>query len=139
MKKLRELMTSPVITIGAHQDIHVAAGRMREWNIGSLVVVTSQDEVDGIITPWDLAIGCMGAGHDPRECLVYHHMSSPAHTARPDTDTLEAAHIMAERRITRLPIVEHGKLVGIVTFSNLSRAMNRLMQDLLTGWEPPVG
>ena len=133
--KLRDVMTKDVITITSNQSVITAAARMRELNVGSLVVV-KDGVVEGIITTWDLSVGCMGAGHDPRECLVYNHMSSPVHTGRSDLDALEAAHIMAERRITRLPVVDDGKLIGIVTFSNISKAMDRLVHDLLIGWEP---
>ena len=134
--KLKDLMTTDVVTITSNQSVIVAAARMRELNVGSLVVTTGTD-VEGIITTWDLTVGCMGAGHNVRECLVFHHMSTPVHTARPEMDTLEAVHVMAERRITRLPVVEDGKLIGIVSFSNVSRAMEQLVHDLLAGWTRP--
>ncbi|MEE8363269.1 MAG: CBS domain-containing protein [Dehalococcoidia bacterium] len=130
-------MTTEVYTISSDQSVVTAAARMRELAVGSLVV-TRGDAVEGIITTWDLAVGCMGAGHDTRECVVFHHMSSPVHTARPETDTLEAAHTMAQRRITRLPVVENGKLVGIASFANISRALDRLLHDLHSGWERPA-
>lgn len=134
--KLRDIMTAAVVTITSSQSVITAAARMREFKVGSLVVA-QHTEVEGIITSWDLAVGCMGAGHDPRQCLVFHHMSSPVYTGRPDMDTVEAAHVMAKRGITRLPVVDDGKLVGIATFSNLSRAMDQLVHDLLVGWDRP--
>jgi CBS domain-containing protein len=135
--KLRDIMTRPVYTITSDQSAVVAAARMRELDIGCLVV-TREGAVEGIITTWDLAVGCMGANHDPRECPVFNHMTSPVHTARPDMEPVEAAHVMAERHITRLPVVDDGELVGIVTFSNISRVMEQLVRNLLS-WERPAG
>lgn len=132
--KIRDVMTDRVATIGSDQTIIAAAARMRELDVGSLVV-KRQGEVEGIITTWDLTARCLGAGHDPHECVVFRHMSSPVHTGHPDTDILEAAHTMSERGVTRLPVVEDGELIGIVSFSNMSRAMDRLTRDLLKGWE----
>jgi CBS domain-containing protein len=134
--KLRDVMTPQVATISSRQTIVTAAARMRELGIGSLVVLRD-DDVEGIITTWDLTAGCLGAGHDPHECVVFTHMSTPVHTGDPDTDILEAAHSMAERHITRMPIVDGEKLVGIVSLSNMSQAMDRLTQDLLRGWTRP--
>lgn len=135
---LGDLMTRKVATIGSEQSIVSAAARMRELNVGSLVVLRG-DEVEGIITTWDLTAGCLGAGHDAHECPVFRHMSSPVHTGRVDMDALEAAHVMADRGITRLPVLDNsGKMVGIVTYANLSRAMEQLMQDLIGGWERPA-
>lgn len=138
MMKLRDLMTSTVYTIGSEQSIVTAASQMRELNVGSLVVMRG-DSVEGILTTWDMVSGCLGAGHDPHECLVFSHMSSPVHTGRVDMDAVEAARVMAERGVSRLPVVdESGTMVGIVTYANLSRVMEQLTRDLLGGWERPV-
>ena len=107
---------------------------MRELNVGSLVVLRG-DDVEGIITTWDLTAGCLGAGHNAHECVVFSHMSTPVHTASPETDVVEAAHVMAERHITRLPLIDNGRLVGIASFANISQAMDQLVQDLLAGWQ----
>jgi len=64
------------------------------------------------------------------------YMSSPVHTARPDTDVVEAARVMSQRRISRLPVVNaEGEPVGIATFSNISRVMQQLASDIFSGWD----
>lgn len=131
-------MTSPVHTITAEVAVAAAAERMAALDVGSLVVVR-KGAVEGIITSWDIAVGCVGAGEDPWAVPILLHMSSPVHTARPETDVLEAARVMAQRRISRLPVVsDEGELVGIATFSNISRVMQQLASDLLTGWDRPT-
>ena len=72
------------MTITAELSVADAAVRMRENDVGSLVVV-SNGVVEGIITSWDVAVGCVGAGEDPAMCPIMLYMSSPVHTARPET------------------------------------------------------
>ena len=133
--RLDEIMTSPVLTITAELSVADAASKMREHDVGSLVVVR-RGIVEGIITSWDVGVGCVGSGDDPAISPILLYMSSPVHTARPDTDVMEAARVMAERKISRLPIVDdEGRPLGIATFSNISRVMQQLASDLLTGWD----
>ncbi len=128
-------MTSPVISITAELSVAEAAKRMREYDVGSLVVVR-KGVVEGIITSWDVAVGCVGAGEDPTAVPILLHMSSPVHTASPDTDVVEAARVMSQRRISRLPVVDDAsEPVGITTFSNISRVMQQLASDIFSGWD----
>ncbi len=133
--RLEEIMTAPVLTITAELSVADAAKRMRAHDVGSLVVVR-KGVVEGIITSWDVAVGCVGAGEDPSASPILIHMSSPVHTAGPDTDVVEAARVMSQRRISRLPVVDaDGKPVGIATFSNISRVMQQLASDIFSGWD----
>ncbi len=133
--RLEDVMTRPVHTITAELSVAHAAQRMRDLNVGSLVVVR-KGAVEGIITSWDIGVGCVGGGEDPWSTPILLHMSSPVHTAVPETDVLEAARVMAQRKVSRLPVVStDGELVGIATFSNISRVMQQLASDLLTGWD----
>ena len=133
--RLEEIMTAPVLTITSELSVSDAAKRMRANDVGSLVVVR-KGVVEGIITSWDVAVGCVGAGEDPSMSPILLHMSSPVHTALPDTDVVEAARVMSQRRISRLPVVdENGKPVGIATFSNISRVMQQLASDIFSGWD----
>lgn len=135
--RLEEIMTSPVLTITSQMSVANAAREMRKGDVGSLVVVR-KGLVEGIITSWDVAVDCVGAEDDPATCPILLHMSSPVHTARPDTDVVEAARVMAERRISRLPVVDdEGRPLGIATFGNISRVMQQFAHDLLTGWDRP--
>lgn len=133
--RLEEIMTAPVLTITSELSVSDAAKRMRANDVGSLVVVR-KGVVEGIITSWDVAVGCVGAGEDPSMSPILLHMSSPVHTAQPNTDVVEAARVMSQRRISRLPVVdEDGKPVGIATFSNISRVMQQLTSDIFSGWD----
>ena len=120
--QLNQVMKTEVITAGRDETVTNAAKRMREANIGCLVIVEG-DSLVGIVTDRDLLIGCLGAGHDPSTRQVSDYMSSPVITESPSTEIQVAAHMMVSRRIKRLPLVEDGKLVGLVSFSDLGHSM----------------
>lgn len=130
--KLQEIMVKNVVTIRPEDSTANAAQRMREKSVGCLVVAISAG-VKGIITDRDL-LGCLGEGHDPRQCNVSTHMSSPVFTARPEEELLRATELMVEKRIKRLPVVEHDQLVGIVSFSDVSRIMHEQAQNFWSEW-----
>ena len=116
--KLQEIMVKDVIQAAPEETISMAGKRMRDNAVGCLVV-TMAGAVKGIITDRDL-LGCLAAAHDPYRCQIATHMRRPVHVLRPDEDPTIAAEVMEERCIKRLPIVQHGKLVGIVSLSDLA-------------------
>ncbi len=120
--QLKEVMKTEVVTVGRNETVTDAAKRMREANIGCLVIMDG-DSLLGIVTDRDLLIGCLGAGHDPSARQVSDYMSSPVITESPATEIQIAAHMMVSRKIKRLPLVEDGKLVGLVSFSDLGHSM----------------
>ena len=129
-------MTSKVGTISSSATIISCAARMRELNIGSLVVMNGLN-VEGIVTTWDITSKCLGSGKNPIESVVHEVMTSPVHTAKSDTDVMEAARVMADRKISRLPVIETNsdELVGIVTFADISQAVDQFTKDVLGGWK----
>ena len=82
-------------------------------------MVTVAGAVKGIITDRDL-LACLAQGHDPYLCKITTHMQRPVHVLRPDEDHATAADVMRARRIKRLPIAQNGKLLGIVSLSDLA-------------------
>ena len=120
--QLKDVMKTEVVTVGRDETVADAARRMREANIGCLVIVDGGSLI-GIVTDRDLLIGCLGAGHNPSERQVSEYMSSPVITESPATEIQVAAHMMVSRKIKRLPLVEDGKLVGLVSFSDIGHSM----------------
>jgi signal-transduction protein with cAMP-binding, CBS, and nucleotidyltransferase domain len=96
----------------------MAAKRMSESAVGCLVV-TVGDAVKGIITDRDL-LTCLSQRHDPHLCAVSAHMRHPVMVLRPDEKARTAAAVMRARRIKRLPVAKNGKLLGIVSLSDLA-------------------
>ena len=116
--KLQEIMVRDVIQAAPDETIGVAGKRMRESAVGCLVV-TLAGAVKGIITDRDL-LACLAQAHDPYRCKISAHMHRPVHVLRPDEDHATAAVVMHEKRIKRIPIAQNGKLLGIVSLSDLA-------------------
>jgi|SRR3990172_771415 len=129
--QLRDIVHAKVITIEGSEAVTQAAKRMKEANVGCIVVTGSA--VMGIITDRDLTVRCLAEGHDSRTCTVSQHMTSPAIVVSPTLDVLDTAHLMTERKVKRLPMVEAGHLVGLVSFSDIAQAMDRPLHDLMIG------
>ncbi len=102
---------------------------MREAEVGCLVA-TDDGEIAGIITDRDLVVRCLSEGHDFKCCLVSQHMSVPVISVPPSKDMLETAHMMMERDIRRIPVIESGQTVGLVSLSDIAQAMDTAVQQM---------
>jgi CBS domain-containing protein len=83
------------------------------------LVVTVNDAVKGILTDRDL-LACLAQKHDPYRCEVSVHMRRPVIVLCPDEEAATAAEVMRNRRIKRVPVAKDGKLLGIVSLSDLA-------------------
>ncbi len=122
------IMTKKVITVPAKEKVSKALDIMSKNDIGSLVVV-DQDQPVGIVTERDI-VRRLVKNRKTTDASVEDLMSHPLITAEPQTPSWEAFRIMLKKRIRRLPLVEKGKLVGIVTERDLFRWV------LLVAYEP---
>jgi len=116
---VKEVMTKEVITISPKDSIAQAAKLMSSNRVGCLVVIQDKTPI-GIITERDILTKVVGLDLKPSKVLVGEVMSSPPVTVNPDTSVSEAARLMRKHDIRRLPVVNEGKLVGIVTASDLA-------------------
>ena len=118
--KVKDLMTSDPATVGPDDVCAQAATLMKQEDCGAIPVVRDNTLI-GIITDRDITIRAVAAGRDPKTTKVSEVMSADPITVGPDDDVSEAASIMAKSQIRRLPVVENGKLLGIVVTAQLAR------------------
>jgi CBS domain-containing protein len=139
--QLRDLMTPGVVTAGPDTDLRSAAALMRDNNVGSVVVCDSEGRPAAMITDRDLAVRGL-ADERPLHESIRDHASRPLVTGEPEMDLEEAAALMVQHRIRRLPVVEDGDLVGIVTLDDIAvRTGNldvaqRMTQEVIEGALP---
>lgn len=119
--KVREVMTQPVIRIGADETVAVAARTLAHYNIGALPVCGSDGRLRGLVTDRDLVTRCLASGRNPMTTKVSQIMSGSVVGIPPDIDTKDAAQIMGRRQIRRLPVLENEKLCGMVSLGDLTR------------------
>ena len=117
--EIKNIMTKTVATINAEDTVERAAQMMKEYNVGSIPVCRGE-KVVGVITDRDIALRSTAEGQNVKQQKVKDIMTSNPVTGTPNMDVHEAARIMSERQIRRLPIVENDKVVGIVALGDLA-------------------
>jgi len=125
--KLREIMTDDVSAVSPQDSIIEAAKIMQNKNVGCIPVCDNNKQVKGILTDRDIVIRVVAEARDPKQLDVNAVMSKGLTLGRPDMDAEEAAKIMAEHQIRRLPIVEKNNLIGIISIGDL--ATNNIFVD----------
>jgi CBS domain-containing protein len=123
MPTVRDVMTSDPLTIRASEAVTQAASLMRDNGIGALIVMQN-DELLGIVTDRDITIRIVAEGHDPSTTQISQAASTDLETLSPDADAKEAAQRMSDRAIRRLPVVENGRPVGILSLGDLAIEMD---------------
>lgn len=122
--KIRDVMSSSVIKIHPEESVAVAARTLQRYNIGALPVCGSDGLLQGMVTDRDLVVRCMAAEGDVQRMTVGQVMTRQVISATPDMDTGAAAHLMGRAQVRRLPVVQQGKLCGMITLGDLARREN---------------
>ena len=118
--KLREIMSKSVVRIHPEETVTVAARMLEHYNIGSLPVCGSDGRVCGLVTDRDIVTRCLAAGRSPGVTAVRDVMTTNVIAAKPDMDAALAASMMGRQQIRRLPVVENGRLCGMVSLGDLA-------------------
>ena len=119
--KRREVMSAPAIRIHPDETVAVAARVMAQFNIGAMPVCGSDGRLCGMITDRDIVTRCLASGGAPGATSVKDVMTASIIAVRPDMEAADAAAIMGSKQIRRLPVMENGKLCGMVSLGDLSR------------------
>ncbi|MGM9548619.1 MAG: CBS domain-containing protein [Faecousia sp.] len=118
--KLRDVMTNPVIRINPDESVAVAARTLDRYNIGALPVCGNDGRLCGLITDRDIVTRCLAAGRSPAATTVRDVMTSKVIVARADMEASLAAGLMGREQIRRLPVMENGRLCGMVSLGDLA-------------------
>ena len=118
--KIYEVMTKNVIKIDPGEPAEVAARMLTHYNIGALPVCGADGKLCGVVTDRDLVTRCMASGKLAGMTKVRDVMTHSVISASPEMDTGAAAHLMGRQQVRRLPVVENGKLCGMVSLGDLA-------------------
>ena len=119
--KIREVMTAPVVRISPEENVSVASRTLAHYNIGALPVCGADGKLCGMLTDRDIVTRCLAAGKTPAATKVREVMSSGISVVRPDMDTETAGALMSSKQIRRLPVMENGKLCGMISLADLAQ------------------
>jgi CBS domain-containing protein len=118
-KRIRDAMTEDPRSIGASASVVEAAQLMREEHIGSLPI-TDDEQLVGMITDRDITTRVVAEAADPKTTSVGDVYSQDLISIEPDQDLEEALRLMARHQVRRLPVIENGRLVGIVAQADIA-------------------
>ena len=118
--KIADIMTPDVMTCRETDKLADCATMMRELNVGVIPVVGDNGNLIGIITDRDIAIRAVSKGISPNEAEIGDFMTPSPITIEPEMNVEDAADLMADNQIRRLPVVKDGRLVGIVSLGDLA-------------------
>ena len=118
--KVEEAMIKNVVTLQQDVSAYDAVKLMNENRIGCLVVL-QYGQVVGIITERDMLERVLEKCKNPKETNVTEIMTKRVIVGKPDMQLAEAAKLMFEKKVKKLPIVEGNRLVGLVTLTDLAR------------------
>lgn len=120
MPELKDIMTREVEVISPDATTADAALRMTKLNVGSIPVCDGERLI-GMLTDRDLVVRVMASGREPKMTRIKEVMTDVMHYCYEDEDSAQAARLMSERQIRRLPILSRSKqLVGIVSLGDLA-------------------
>ena len=118
--KVRELMQSPVVCAEPGQSVESAAKVLEHYHIGAMPICNHQGMLCGMLTDRDLVVRCLALGKLPSATCVREVMTRQVISVDPDMEASVAAHLMGRKRVRRLPVVEHGKVKGILSLEELA-------------------
>jgi CBS domain-containing protein len=135
-KSVRDAMTQDPRSIGTSASVVEAAQLMREQHIGSLPV-TEDDRLVGMITDRDITTRVVAESAAPETTSVREVYSRDLISVEPNNNLEEALQLMARHQVRRLPVVENGRLVGIVAQADIALKDNERTGELVGAISEP--
>ena len=126
-----QIMTAFPEALGPEDTIQKAAKMMRDHDYGVIPLVDGDSALVGIVTDRDIVIKAIASGHGPEtslsECMTPNPDSVPK-----DIPIEHALHVMNTRQIRRLPVVEYGRLIGMVSLGDIAKSQTPAAETLKT-------
>jgi len=117
---VRQKMQKELVTVLPSSSVHEAALKMKEYGVGSVLVVEEGWKLRGILTDRDIAIAVAADSKDPKATYTCDVMTTDPIAINADADIDSALRIMNRANIRRLPVTENGKLVGLLSSADVA-------------------
>jgi CBS domain-containing protein len=124
-EKLRDVMTGAPCAMKKSATLTDAARLMREKSIGGVVVTDDGGKMCGFVTDRDIVVRAVAQGLDPANTSLEFACSKEVQSLGPNDSVDDAVRLMASKAIRRVPVIEDGKAVGIVSLGDLAIARDR--------------
>lgn len=127
--KVEDVMVEDVVTVEEDVTVKRAVGLMNKHEIGCLVI-TKRGKPIGIVTERDMLTRVLAESRDPDKTRIVDVMSRPLIVADPQMDLEEAAKHMFKMKVKKLPVVSEGKLIGLITLTDIARFQPQIIKIL---------
>ena len=117
---VKDIMSKEVVCVDTMDSVLTVAKRMKQYNIGVIPVVENNDKVLGVITDRDIVLGLADYNFDMANTYAVKLMSDRLYSVRPEADLSDALALMKKQQIRRLPVIEHDKLVGMLSIGDVA-------------------
>ena len=117
---LREIMSKTVVRIRPDEPVSVAARALNQYNIGVLPVCGYDGHLKGVLTDRDIVTRCLASDKDPAKTKVAEVMTARVVSGKPEMEAAQAAELMGREQVRRLPVLENGRLCGMVSLADLA-------------------
>ncbi|MGC8608662.1 MAG: cyclic nucleotide-binding/CBS domain-containing protein [Thermoplasmata archaeon] len=125
----KDIMRDYKLTFSKDTNALEAAKTMARDHVG-FMVIAENGEIKGMITEWDYVNKVVSKELDPASVKIGDIMNGPVISIAPDTPTYKVAEIMSKNGIRRLPVMENGKLIGVVTSRDILRVFKDYMDSI---------
>jgi len=120
MLKARDIMTTEVVTVDGSATVAEAVRLMKEKGVRALIVERrSDDDAYGIVTQRDIVYSVMAERKDPTKVKIHEVMTKPLVVVNPNLDAVYVARLMAQKGLSRAPVIYEEKLQGVVSVTDL--------------------
>ena len=120
--KVRDIGIKEIYCATPTMSLIEIASMMKRHGVGAMPVCDG-DKLIGMITDRDIVVSCVAAGMYAGTCQAKEFMTSKPITVTPETDLEEATRVMAKEQVRRLPVVEEGRLVGMLSLGDIAIAL----------------
>ena len=119
--QIQQLMNPSVVSIDPNESAALAARLLARYNVGALPVCSASGALVGVVTDRDIVLRCVAAGEDPVQLPVRAIMSRRPAALAPADDPRQAVRLMSGQQVRRLPVVDQGKVVGMLSLGDLAK------------------
>lgn len=120
--QVKDLMNPSAVTVEPGSSAALAARLISRHNVGALPVCGPDRRLRGMVTDRDIVLRCVAAEEDPAQTPVRDIMTRNCAAVAPGDDCRKATQLMSVHQVRRLPVVENGKLVGMISLSDVARS-----------------
>src|SRR6476659_7959864 len=123
MRKVRDIMSAAPVCMAPGESLSAAARAMKQQGIGTVLVLTD-GTLTGLVTDRDITVRVLAENRDPRTTPIGDICSSELVVLGPDDDVAQATRLVRERAVRRIPVLQDGTPVGVVSIADLAMAQD---------------